>query len=410
MIIKNQSLYGLCLVCLGALSACSKTAVPQQTNSGNSILPRMLAQTRTLDSNAFDITVKLDGQNKSYSIVNNNGQFELTLNDRIDNGSYTLAIEIDTYVNAQTRPLYNYSGSLTVSGNGSTTLSGSDFTWPDDDNDGFINFIELDQSSTDLDGDGVSNDLDEDSDGDGIMDVSDATPFSALASPEMISVSAGCNQIGSDVSNADADEIPVHEVCFSAFDLGKYEVTFDQYDTYTDANAYSRVDDQGWGRGSRPVLKVSLDEVYGYIEWLNTHLAKNYRLPTESEWEYSAAAGSVTRYSWGDDIGVNRANCDGCGSEWDSQKTAPVGSFASNSWGLHDMHGNVSEWVEDWYHSSYDGAPDDGSAWVNGDSSLRILRGGAWYSPPALVRSANRIWSRNELLDFSPGFRLAKDQ
>ena len=99
--------------------------------------------------------------------------------------------------------------------------------------------------------------------------------------------------------------------------------------------------DSGWGRGSRPAIYVSQEEAKAYATWLSAQTGKTYRLPSESEWEYAARAGTRTRYSWGDEIGVNRANCDGCGSEWDDEQTAPVGSFAANAFGLFDMHGNV---------------------------------------------------------------------
>ena len=116
-----------------------------------------------------------------------------------------------------------------------------------------------------------------------------------------------------------------------------------------------------------------------------------YRLPSESEWEYAARAGSTTRYSWGQDIGRNRANCRGCGGRWDGDETAPAGSFAANGWGVHDMHGNVWEWVEDCWHENYARAPRDGSAWTSGGNcGRRVLRGGFRFNVPVNLRSANR--------------------
>ena len=114
---------------------------------------------------------------------------------------------------------------------------------------------------------------------------------------------------------------------------------------------------------------------------------------SESEWEYVARGGTQTKYWWGDEIGRGRANCDGCGSRWDDEKTAPVGSFRANGFGLHDVHGNVWEWVEDCWHGDYEGAPTDGSAWTSGgDCGSRVLRGGSWYFVPGFLRSANRDW------------------
>ena len=137
---------------------------------------------------------------------------------------------------------------------------------------------------------------------------------------------------------------------------------------------------------------------------------KGYRLPSESEWEYAARAGTETAYSWGDEIGHNRANCDGCDSKWDNKKTSPVGSFEPNAFGLYDMHGNVYEWAEDCWHDNYEGAPSDGSAWTSGgDSSRAVVRGGSWSYNPRYLRAANRdrVTPSNRG-DYS-GFRLVQD-
>ncbi len=139
------------------------------------------------------------------------------------------------------------------------------------------------------------------------------------------------------------------------------------------------------------MIIVSWDEAKRYVQWLSRKTGKPYRLPSESEWEYAARAGTETAYSWGDGIGVNRANCRGCGSQWDYSKTAPVGSFGANAWGLHDMHGNVSELVEDCRNGSYVGAPADGSAWLTGSCDVRVLRGGSWLSRPSSLRAAYRV-------------------
>ena len=142
------------------------------------------------------------------------------------------------------------------------------------------------------------------------------------------------------------------------------------------------------------------------------------RLLSESEWEYVARAGSVTRYWWGDDIGRNRANCMGCGSRWndddnlDEWGAAPVESFAANGFGLYDVHGNVAEWVQDCWNDSYAGAPGDGSAWENwesgADCSLRVLRGGSWYYDPRYLRAAFRFRLDTGNRDGVAGFRVAR--
>ena len=169
-------------------------------------------------------------------------------------------------------------------------------------------------------------------------------------------------------------------------------------------------DDEGWGRGNRPVIKVSWDDVQGFIDWLNDKTGGSFRLPTEAEWEYAARAGNTTKYSWGNRIGSNRANCDNdeCDDRWEYM--APVGSFSANAWGLHDMHGNVGEWVQDCYNDSYVGAPTDGRAWTSGDCSQRVDRGGGWANAPWGLRSAYRGGGPRSNRYYIIGFRLAQDK
>ena len=138
-----------------------------------------------------------------------------------------------------------------------------------------------------------------------------------------------------------------------------------------------------------PVVCVNWTDAKVYVGWLSGKTGEGYWLLSASEWEYVARAGTA-RYWWGDEIGRNRANCDGCGSRWDNRQTAPVGSFSANGFGLYDVHGNVWEWVEDCRNGSYAGAPTDGSAWESGDCSRRVLRGGSWGSGAGDLRSANR--------------------
>ena len=150
-------------------------------------------------------------------------------------------------------------------------------------------------------------------------------------------------------------ELPLHSVTVPSFWMGKHEVTFLQWDAcVADGGCSYSPGDSGFGRGNRPVIHVSWDDVQEFIVWLNARTDGGYRLPTESEWEYAARAGSEGLYTWGDEIGVNRANCRGCGDPWG--QTAPVGSFPANAWGLHDMHGNVREWTEDCWNGNYEGS------------------------------------------------------
>ena len=235
--------------------------------------------------------------------------------------------------------------------------------------------------------------------------------------PEMVVVPAGRFRMGC-VSGRDCqnDERPVHEVELPSFALGVYEVTFEEYDRFAQATGRARPNDrrarpndQGWGRGGRLVITVSWENATAYAAWLSEETGQAYRLPSESEWEYAARAGSTTRYTWGADIGRNRANCDGCRSQWDDDRTAPAGSFAANAWGLYDVHGNVWEWVQDCWHENYTRAPRDGSAWTTGGNcSRRVSRGGSWTSSPRLLRSANRERSDVENRYINVGFRVAR--
>ena len=229
--------------------------------------------------------------------------------------------------------------------------------------------------------------------------------------PEMVVVPEGRFRMG-DLSGAGGSgEKPVHDVTIaSPFAVGKYEVTFAEWDACVAAGGCThRPDDVfGWGRGSRPVINVSWDDTQAYVRWLSRETGKPYRLLSEAEWEYVARAGSTTKYQWGDDVGTNKANCAKCGSQWDGKSTAPVGSFAANAFGLFDTAGNVWEWVEDCSHDSYQGAPNDGSAWAGRNCDRPVLRGGSWVDSPWFLRSANRFRYDSGSRIIFVGFRVAR--
>src|SRR6516162_8380458 len=184
------------------------------------------------------------------------------------------------------------------------------------------------------------------------------------------------------------DEGPRHIVTIGKpFAVAKFALTFDEWDTCVTYGDCRQGVGDSWGRGQLPVIFVSWDDAQRYVVWLSKMTDKPYRLLTEAVYEYATRAGTQTAYPWGDDIGKNNANCNGCGSKWDNRQTAPVGSFQPNALGLYDMVGNVWEWVEDCYHENYNGAPTDGSAWTSDDCRHRVARGGAWYSFPGNLRS-----------------------
>ena len=226
--------------------------------------------------------------------------------------------------------------------------------------------------------------------------------------PEMVVIPAGRFRMGCLSNDGDCldEEKPVHQVSIAVpFALSVHEVTFGDYDRFTYPN---KVDDEGWGRGRRPVINVSWDDAKEYVAWLSAETGAEYRLPSEAEWEYAARAGASTKYGWGNEIGVNRANClgDNCGDQW--EYTAPVGSFAPNGFGLHDMHGNVWEWVEDCWNGSYAGAPSNGGAWLSVDCTVRVLRGGSWLNSPRLLRAAYRDGDPTGSRFSIDGFRVAR--
>ncbi|MBV8105386.1 MAG: formylglycine-generating enzyme family protein [Hyphomicrobiales bacterium] len=229
----------------------------------------------------------------------------------------------------------------------------------------------------------------------------------------MIVVSAGRFTMGSPESESDKSEQPAHDVQIAKpFAVAKFALTFDEWDAcvaYGDCDPH--VSDSSWGRGKRPTINVSWDDAQTYVKWLSWWTGRSYRLLSEAEYEYAARAGSEKKYPWGDDIeldGKPMANCDGCGSQWDSKQTAPVGSFPANAFGLYDMVGNVWEWTEDCWHKNYNGAPADGSVWKSDDCNLRVVRGGSWYDSPVNLRSADRDGANPGGRYYNLGFRVAR--
>ena len=229
----------------------------------------------------------------------------------------------------------------------------------------------------------------------------------AELTPEMVRIEGGCFVMGSPGSETGReDDERWHRVCVEAFSIGKHEVTFAEYDRFAEATGRSRPADAGWGRERRPVINVSWDDATAYARWLSGETGRRYRLPTEAEWEYAARAGSTTAYPWGNSVGNGRANCFVCGSQWDNNQTAPVGSFEANAWGVHDTVGNVCEWTCSEYDEGYEGAE---QRCTSGSVGLRVIRGGAWSYLPVWVRSAYRLRDGPNDRSYDLGFRLAQD-
>ncbi|EIC20695.1 SUMF1/EgtB/PvdO family nonheme iron enzyme [Thiorhodovibrio frisius] len=237
--------------------------------------------------------------------------------------------------------------------------------------------------------------------------------------PEMVRIPAGRFLMGCQPGEAECSdyEKPAHQVSVPAFELGKTEVTFADWDAcVADGGCKHEPEDEGWGRDDRPVINVSWDDAQDYLRWLNRKTGQAYRLPTEAKWEYAARAGTTTAFSTGRCISTRQANYDGnsdyndCGAKTGVylQKTQPVGSYPSNPWGLADMHGNVWEWTQDCWNDSYRGAPTNGAAWNRGNCARRALRGGSWDNVPRNLRSGYRNWNDTGYRNYSLGFRVAR--
>jgi formylglycine-generating enzyme required for sulfatase activity len=223
--------------------------------------------------------------------------------------------------------------------------------------------------------------------------------------PEMVVIPAGQFRMGDVQEGGYKDEQPVHWTSVNHFAMGRYEVTFEEYDHFAEATGREKPDDQDCGRGKCPVMNVSWYDANAYAAWLSEQTGKQYRLPTETEWEYAARANTESQYWWDNEIGIKRANCDGCQSQWDNKKTAPVGSFSANAFGLYDTVGNLWEWTCSKYESQYTGKEEE---CINDDNnqSDRVIRGGSLFNKPRDVRTANRNWIRPSVRYYGYGFRL----
>ncbi len=236
--------------------------------------------------------------------------------------------------------------------------------------------------------------------------------------PEMILVPPGCLTLGvlAPQPSSGTEEVgPL--TCIGEFALGRHEVTFDEYDAFVQATNRQSPDDAGFGRGQRPVINVTWKDAAAYADWLAQQTGEAYRLPTETEWEYAARAGTNHAWPWGDDLGTNQAVCRRCGSEWDFRSTAPVGSFPPNPWGLHDLAGNVWEWTCSpfvarllFWGLAHDAArPHDegGKCAAPEASEAWVMRGGSWFTLPAQLRTTYRTGQSADYQYKTLGFRIA---
>ena len=198
---------------------------------------------------------------------------------------------------------------------------------------------------------------------------------------------------------------PLREVCLDDFLISKYEITFREYDLFTQETGRAARNDVGFGREGRPVIDVSWFDAFAYAEWLSNKTGKTYRLPTDAEWEFTARFDTEFgyKYTWGAEEELGKANCSDCGSQWDGKMTAPVGSFEPNTLGVYDLHGNVWEWTADCYYADSP-KEEEGSHCKSG-----VVRGGSWD-----VNAGHfAFWIRAPQLSGKPtrdtGFRLVME-
>jgi formylglycine-generating enzyme required for sulfatase activity len=225
--------------------------------------------------------------------------------------------------------------------------------------------------------------------------------------PEMVVVQPGTFLMGDD--HGDRSERPTHRVSISKpYAIGKYEVTLAQWNACVEAAACKAVNSTAGSPDKSPARDISWSDAQRYVRWLSQQTGQNYRLPTESEWEYAARAGTGTRYWWGEKMQSGKANCQGCGGEWSNDAPANVDAFPPNPLGIYGMNGGVWEWVEDCWHKTYDGAPTDGSAWTGYDCRDNVIRGGAWRNDSTYAHSASRYTYDSTVRYILNGFRVAK--
>jgi len=200
------------------------------------------------------------------------------------------------------------------------------------------------------------------------------------------------------------NEGPQRSVTIQPFEVSKYEVTWALYAVCVSAGSCPAANDDGFGKGDRPVTNVSWDDANNFVSWLSRETGKTYRLLSEAEWEYAARAATTTAYSFGDSISNSLANFSG-----GLGKTEPVGSYPPNAFGLHDMHGNVWEWVQDCFADSYSANQStDGRPFNSGSCSHRVIRGGSWINIPQYLRSAYRVRVEPTYRYSDLGFRVAR--
>lgn len=229
------------------------------------------------------------------------------------------------------------------------------------------------------------------------------------AGPVMIALAGGTFLMGSSNVSIVAEERPQHEVVVRPFAISKHEITIADYLRFTRATGRKLPLGLPKDKSLYPMHHVSWEDALAYTRWLSEQTGKEYRLPSEAEWEYAALGGTETPYWWGFEVGRNQAHCQKCETGLDTEQPTQIGRFAANPFGVHDTAGNVAEWVHDCFHESYEGAPADGSVWEGGDCSYRVVRGGSFHSAPPGIRSRARSKRRPNDTYHTVGIRVVRE-
>ncbi len=227
------------------------------------------------------------------------------------------------------------------------------------------------------------------------------TQIAAQLIPEMVSIPGGTFAMGSD---DDPSEKPIHRVTIKSFAISKFPITVREWSACVGAKGCSYA---ATGKDDAPVTNLSWTDARQFVEWLSSVTQKPFRLPTEAEWEYAARGGARSKFWWGDQLQVAMANCKGCNEPYESSQPLNVGSFKPNPFGLYDMGGNVHQWVVDCWHRNYQGAPLDGSAWVDTDCPSHVIRSGSWKNDPSYIRPSNRDHYDSNVRYPTHGLRVA---
>ena len=223
----------------------------------------------------------------------------------------------------------------------------------------------------------------------------------SIREPEMISLRGGSFAMG---SNEDASEKPVRQVTVKPFAMGKFPVSVQEWNACAAAKACGFT---ATGKDDAPVTNISWSDAKQYVAWLAETTRKPYRLPSEAEWEYAARGGTQTRYWWGDQFQPGMVNCRNCSDIPANDQPVKVGSLKPNPFGLFDMGGGVDQWVEDCWHKTYQGAPADGSAWVENECPSRVIRSGSWRKDSGYARASSRGSYDTNVRYPTHGFRVA---